>query len=465
MEVSNVTLAAYIDTLKEFGHDPSLLVSGTDLSWDDAKNAKKKHNWEDFVTMTDYVFDTVGEEKALGSINKTGVLNEELSTIRKMTAAVIRPENIYWFFCNFICKYMYKNVKFEYKKLDRENVQIKVTINEGFSKSQNFIKAYATAFEGFPACIGYPDAVATVENLEEHSVINLKLTKTTMSWNPFKLMKRYLIGVVSTSKLLNEIEEKRYEQEILNSQLESANQKLLESKKLNDTLIRAIMHDINNPLTLVRLKTEKLKKSKDLFSTKDVDILNRATNNMNNVIQNLRQFHIAQQSRQDETIDLEEAFTEVQSVFNYHLEEKNLTLEITSTLTENDKILGNKSIFITSILSNFISNAIKFSFEDSAIRIHTETDGKNITISIKDTGTGMQEDSLENFFSESISESIQGTQGEVGLGVGLTQALFFIKEMKGKVQVISKRLTEHPHDHGTEFILSFSTQPPVLLIQ
>lgn len=457
MEVSNVALAAYIDTLTEFGHEPSKLITNTELSWDEAKNSKLRHRWDDFVTMTDYVFKTVGEENALKSINKTGVLNEELSTFRKITAMVLRPQSIYWFFCNFICRYMYKNVSFEYSKSRKNTIEIKIRIHEGYTSSENFIKAYATAFEGFPAALGHPNAKSTIKNFTDHSIISVELERNNMTWNPLKYMKRYIIGLVSTTKLLNEIEQRRYEQDLLNKKLENTNQKLNDSNKLNETLIRAIMHDIDNPLSIIKLKAEKLVNQDQKFSNKDKQILNRSINNMDKVIQNIKEFYIAKQSNKNELINLEESVREVESVLSHVLQDKGIVIDFNSSLPKNYVLFGNRSIFSTSILSNLITNAIKFSFEDTIITIKAFMEEGKVILTIKDTGMGMNENSLNSFYSHSLVQSTSGTHGEVGLGVGLTQVLFFMKEMNADIEVYTNRLSDNPLDHGTEFKLIFNS--------
>ncbi|WP_158275592.1 PAS domain-containing sensor histidine kinase [Marinilabilia rubra] len=72
------------------------------------------------------------------------------------------------------------------------------------------------------------------------------------------------------------------------------------------------------------------------------------------------------------------------------------------------------------ILRNLISNAIKFSFQGSVIKLITRDKNHYIEITVKDQGTGIPPNKQKNLFNHSFNKSNPGTNGETGTGLGLS---------------------------------------------
>jgi len=101
---------------------------------------------------------------------------------------------------------------------------------------------------------------------------------------------------------------------------------------------------------------------------------------------------------------------------------------------------------LKNILINLITNAIKFSDEDSTIWIRTITNDDDAVISITDEGIGIAEEDQQHLFSSFFrganATNIQGT------GLGLHIVKRYIDLMGGSVQLKSKL------DEGTTIILT-----------
>ena len=85
------------------------------------------------------------------------------------------------------------------------------------------------------------------------------------------------------------------------------------------------------------------------------------------------------------------------------------------------------------IISNLISNAIKFSSENSAITIINEVskDKKSVVISVTDKGTGIDPDLFPRLFSKFVTRSNQGT----GLGLYICKNL--VEAQGGKIWAVN----------------------------
>lgn len=92
------------------------------------------------------------------------------------------------------------------------------------------------------------------------------------------------------------------------------------------------------------------------------------------------------------------------------------------------------------IAGNLISNAIKFTPEGGTVTVDlalTGTGKKNlIQISVSDSGTGMDQQKVEQILSGN-AESSGGTQGEKGYGFGLSLVKHLVESLQGSIQIQS----------------------------
>lgn len=84
-------------------------------------------------------------------------------------------------------------------------------------------------------------------------------------------------------------------------------------------------------------------------------------------------------------------------------------------------------------LSNLLSNAAKYSPENTPIRIVTEADGKNVRIQIIDKGPGIPEEFHARIFSKFSQADSSATRSKGGTGLGLHITKQIIEHMHGKI--------------------------------
>ena len=96
---------------------------------------------------------------------------------------------------------------------------------------------------------------------------------------------------------------------------------------------------------------------------------------------------------------------------------------------------------------NLISNAIKYSGENSFIEFSTEISSNNCTISVKDNGIGIPELEQKNLFEAFFRAHNTGNIPGTGLGLNI---------VKRYVNLMAGEVTCHSEQHqGTIFILTF----------
>lgn len=90
---------------------------------------------------------------------------------------------------------------------------------------------------------------------------------------------------------------------------------------------------------------------------------------------------------------------------------------------------------ITQVLTNFITNAIKYS-EGKKVTIQLKVDLKNVTIKVKDEGKGINKEELKNMFTRYYRS--KSALKKEGMGMGLYLAKKIIKAHSGEIGVESK---------------------------
>ncbi len=91
------------------------------------------------------------------------------------------------------------------------------------------------------------------------------------------------------------------------------------------------------------------------------------------------------------------------------------------------------------IMQNLISNAIKYSHAGGKVNLIAKEKGKQLEISIRDQGVGMDDNTLNNLFHIDQTVSELGTDGEKGTGLGLILSKEFVERHRGKILVESEK--------------------------
>ncbi|SFV60058.1 Sensory box histidine kinase/response regulator [hydrothermal vent metagenome] len=90
---------------------------------------------------------------------------------------------------------------------------------------------------------------------------------------------------------------------------------------------------------------------------------------------------------------------------------------------------------ILQIISNFVSNALKFTLKDGKVSVdlHYSKETKVLNLEVIDTGIGIEESAQESIFKAFEQEDSSTTRNFGGTGLGLSISLSLIRLMKGKV--------------------------------
>ncbi len=89
----------------------------------------------------------------------------------------------------------------------------------------------------------------------------------------------------------------------------------------------------------------------------------------------------------------------------------------------------------TWVLNNFLTNAIKYSFNKSTVKISIRVENKAIVFSVTDHGPGIDKEYLPRLFERYFQ--VPGSK-EKGTGLGLAISKEFIEAQQGRIWVESE---------------------------
>jgi signal transduction histidine kinase len=114
-------------------------------------------------------------------------------------------------------------------------------------------------------------------------------------------------------------------------------------------------------------------------------------------------------------VDLSKISKEIENIFDKQLRKKDAGLVF---ICPAGKILFDED-HLRQILINLISNSLESICEKGVIKISTETINHRWVINIKDNGTGVPEENLDNIFNPFFTTKKEGT----GLGLAISKKL------------------------------------------
>ena len=101
-----------------------------------------------------------------------------------------------------------------------------------------------------------------------------------------------------------------------------------------------------------------------------------------------------------------------------------------------------------SVLANLLTNTLKFSPRGSAVTLSARREGDRAVLEVADRGPGLPSGIVELLDKGRRLESLRGTEGETGSGLGLLQACDYVQLMGGRVRFEDRK------GGGTRVVLS-----------
>lgn len=279
----------------------------------------------------------------------------------------------------------------------------------------------------------------------------------------FLLTKRY-----RNQKRSKELLDKKNEEIEINSiqlskqskKLELALEELHEkNKQLNDLIVEKseilsiAAHDLKNPISMIMFNSDIMLSDNQKLNEEEIE--NRLQNikqlsiKMNTIINNLIETDKLESSLikvEHRTVDLAEILQNLCYHYQISANQKNILIE--SSYSDHELLLRSDINLLSSVLDNLISNAIKYTFPNTKVKITASIKDRNIEIRIKDKGQGIHPDEVHLLFKKFSRLSSTPTGGEVSTGLGLAIVKQSCNLLGASVECFSN------YGDGAEFVVT-----------
>ncbi len=229
--------------------------------------------------------------------------------------------------------------------------------------------------------------------------------------------------------------------------LRKTNSSLREFAKLRKAFLHIAIHDMKSPVSATTMLLHSLQTLLgDSLTVKQEHLIDRMHARLDEAASFLRDFQLfaqledpSQIKKQASELDLNELISDVVRAnqdLAHHKKHK-----LTSDLEADLPPIGGVERLIREVITNLVTNAIKYTPENGSIVVRSRTMGRSvISLEVEDNGIGVSEDDQKKLFREFVRIKNNDVAGQKvsGIGLGLSIAKRIIDMHGGRVYVISE---------------------------
>jgi CheY-like chemotaxis protein/two-component sensor histidine kinase len=181
-----------------------------------------------------------------------------------------------------------------------------------------------------------------------------------------------------------------------------------------------------------------------------IGFINQSANRLMNTINDIVEISQIQTTQAQLTLsetNITELTDDLYAGFKPEALKKGLNLSIKNSLSKNTDSVFTDSQKLKTILSNLISNAIKFT-KAGSIECCIRYTKDWLEFSVKDTGIGIPENKQQSIFERFMQADVSNTRPFDGIGLGLSISKAYVEMLGGKIWV------ESQVDKGSEFFFT-----------
>ncbi|MGH9981648.1 MAG: HAMP domain-containing sensor histidine kinase [Nitrososphaeraceae archaeon] len=271
----------------------------------------------------------------------------------------------------------------------------------------------------------------------------------------------------SFNSMISSIKNYIKKQNELQKELEKANEELKYRDQLKDEFINVAAHELKTPLQPIVGLCELLRdRTTDIVKDEEIlDVIIRNSKRLMKLaedILNVARIESGSFFLKKEKFDISEIIGEIMKDTQQKIVESKKNIKLSFELYNGNNNTNNKRIVeadknrLSQVISNLLNNAIKFTEEGSITVIvktkkinNNNNNGKEIIVSIKDTGTGIESEILPKLFTKFATQST--VVGGTGLGLFISKSI--IEKHGGKIWAFNNN-EENKEEVGSTFNFS-----------
>ncbi len=222
-------------------------------------------------------------------------------------------------------------------------------------------------------------------------------------------------------------------------------------EKLRKDLVANFSHELATPLTNIYGYLEAMKDnviSDESEKKKAVSLVKTEAERLIHLTKEMKKLAMLESENfvlSLKKTDINPLIENICEKFKLRIKDKNITIDKNFDL-KLPKVKIDPAKFEL-VIFNLIDNAIKYSPDNGVIKLKTKKESKQIIISIKDNGQGIDKEDISFIFERFYRGDKARTKKDDSSGIGLTIVRKIVEAHKGKIEVKSKKA------EGSEFII------------
>jgi signal transduction histidine kinase len=239
------------------------------------------------------------------------------------------------------------------------------------------------------------------------------------------------------------------------NQLRIQNERLRELDHLKDEFISAVSHELRTPLASIVGYVEMLQdeQASGQDTGRFIEVIGRNAHRLFRLIADLLFMSGIQSSKMTmefRRTDLAEVAADAVEDMRPEAARKQITLTLSASTVPSVADPAR----ISQLLTNLISNAVKFTPRGGSVRVEAGTEREAAVLTVTDTGTGIPAADLKSIFERFFRSKAATQQAIPGTGLGLAITKAIVDAHGGTIAVDS---TE---GHGSTFRVRLPLSPP-----
>ena len=238
-------------------------------------------------------------------------------------------------------------------------------------------------------------------------------------------------------------------------------QKLEELHQLKSNILSIVSHDLRTPMTSILLYARMLADEMDTLPEKDrhrfLTIIMEECTRLSRLVDDLLEVQRLEsgQARWDtQPQDLSEVVRACTRLFEAMAASK--SIDFTAECPASLPLVEADADKISQVLSNLLSNAMKYTPAEGKVHFSAEAGGKEVVFRVTDTGPGIPRDKWDQIFDRFTQLSNPDVREIAGVGLGLFIVRQIVERHGGAVWVDSSE------GRGSEFTVSLPTRSAIV---
>ena len=235
-----------------------------------------------------------------------------------------------------------------------------------------------------------------------------------------------------------EIQRREEEQKRTNQNLQAANQRLQSLDRARVRFTYNLSHELNNFSNNIVIGASILGNTADqAIKQKMVEMLHRNIRDMRLLFDQLADYSAllsGQGKVMVEAFDMQPLMQELSLIYGKMIEEKGL--DFNAGTDPGLELIISDRLKIKQIVSNLLSNALKYTKKGSIYLFARPRDAETFVILTQDTGEGIAKENIERIFEE--FHRVQPRAGIRGTGLGLAITKQLVTVLGGEINVTSE---------------------------